>query len=86
MLKLGAKQMLEAANAEIVTRTVEEVMKLYDEDNVVLIDVRDAPELQRDGCIPGSVHASRGMLEFYVDPDTPYHKPVFGEDKEFIFY
>lgn len=86
MLKLGVKQLLEAANAEIVTRSVEEVMKLYDNDNVVLVDIRDAMELQRDGCIPGAVHASRGMLEFYVDPNTPVHKPVFGEDKEFIFY
>ncbi len=86
MLKIGVKQLLEAANAEIVTRSVEEVMKLYEDDNVVLVDIRDATELQRDGCIPGAVHASRGMLEFYVDPNTPRHMPVFVEDKEFVFY
>jgi rhodanese-related sulfurtransferase len=55
-------------------------------DDVVIVDVRDIRELQRDGKIPGSFHAPRGMLEFWVDPESPYFKPVFGEDKTFIIH
>ena len=50
------------------------------------VDIRDVRELEREGTIPGALHAPRGMLEFWVDPDSPYFKPVFAEDKQFIFY
>ena len=53
---------------------------------MVFVDIRDVRELERDGMIPGAVHAPRGMLEFWVDPDSPYYKPVFGEDKTFVLY
>ena len=55
-------------------------------DDVVIVDIRDIRELERDGRIPGSVHAPRGMLEFWVDPDSPYHKPIFAEPKRFVFH
>ena len=83
---IGFKQLVGEANEAVTTRTPEEVLKIHAEGSAVLVDVRDGPELERDGQIPGAVHASRGMLEFYVDPESPYHKEVFAEDKEFIFY
>lgn len=86
MIKVGFKQLLAEANEAVKTRTPEEVLKIHAEGSAVLVDVRDGQELERDGRIPGAVHASRGMLEFFVDPESPYHKEVFGEDKEFIFY
>lgn len=55
-------------------------------DGAVIVDIRDVRELQRDGVIPGAMHAPRGMLEFWVDPSSPYHKPEFAEDREFIFH
>jgi rhodanese-related sulfurtransferase len=53
---------------------------------VQLIDVRDIRELEREGMVPGAFHAPRGMIEFWVDPESPYFKPVFGENKEFILF
>ena len=55
-------------------------------DDVVIVDIRDIREVQREGRIPGSFHAPRGMLEFWVDPESPYHKPVFAEDKTFVIH
>jgi rhodanese-related sulfurtransferase len=52
----------------------------------VFVDLRDVRELEREGMIPGAFHCPRGMLEFWVDPDSPYHKDVFASDKEFVFY
>ncbi len=54
--------------------------------DVVIVDIRDVRERQRSGFIPGSVHAPRGMVEFWIDPDSPYFKDVFGEDKKFVFH
>ena len=53
---------------------------------MVFVDLRDVRELEREGMIPGAFHCPRGMLEFWVDPDSPYHKDVFAADKEFVFY
>ncbi len=61
------------------------IAKLGD-PNLVIVDIRDIRERQRSGYIPGSVHAPRGMIEFWVDPDSPYFKEVFGEDKKFVFH
>jgi rhodanese-related sulfurtransferase len=55
-------------------------------DDVVIVDIRDIRELEREGKIPGSFHAPRGMLEFWVDPASPYHKPIFAEDKTFVIH
>jgi hypothetical protein len=57
-----------------------------DEENALLVDIRDIRELQRDGTIPGAYHAPRGMLEFWIDPESPYYKDIFGEDREFILF
>ena len=59
---------------------------MSDAPDVQFVDLRDVRELQREGKIPGAFHAARGMLEFWVDPESPYYKDVFGEDKTFVFY
>ena len=61
-------------------------MKLAGRDDVVLVDLRDPRELEREGKIPGAFHCPRGMLEFWIDPESPYHKPVFAQDKRFVFF
>ena len=82
----GYKALVDAAEREIETLPVEEAIKLAGQDDVVLVDIRDVRELQRDGKVPGAVHCPRGMLEFWIDPQSPYHKPVFGQDKKFVFF
>lgn len=82
----GYKKMLEVANAEVRTLTAEEAVALAGDPNVVFVDVRDPRELEREGKITGSFHCTRGMLEFWIDPESPYAKPVFQEDKTFVFY
>ena len=83
----GFKQLLKEANARITTRTVDETRALLADENVVLVDIRDPRELERDGKVPGAFHAPRGMLEFWVDPDSPYFKPIFGdESKHFVLF
>jgi len=52
----------------------------------VLVDIRDIRELQREGKVPGAFHCPRGMLEFWIDPQSPYHKPIFADDKKFVFF
>lgn len=79
-------ELVKMANEEIKTLTFKEVQSKLHDSNVVIIDIRDVRELWRDGKIPNALHAPRGMLEFWIDPNTPYHKPVFAEHKEFIFY
>ena len=78
--------MVEAAKAEIEEIPVDEAVKLVGREDVVLVDIRDIRELGRDGKVPGAVHAPRGMLEFWIDPDSPYFKPVFGQDKKYVFF
>jgi rhodanese-related sulfurtransferase len=65
---------------------LQEAIKRHGDPDVVFVDIRDVRELQREGMIPGAVHAPRGMLEFWVDPESPYYKDVFGSGKEFYFY
>ena len=85
-IKKGYKQLIAEAEAEIETITAEEAIAIHTDPEMVLIDVRDVRELKREGAIPGSYHMPRGMLEFWVDPDSPYYKKVFASDKQFIFY
>lgn len=85
-MKKGIKDLLAEATAQIKTCEVEEVKNMLGRNDTVFIDVRDEPELRNDGKLPGAVHASRGMLEFYIDSGSPYHKDVFDQDKEFVFY
>jgi rhodanese-related sulfurtransferase len=82
----GYKALLEAAEREIETLSVEEAAQLHGRDDVVFVDIRDPRELQREGKMPGSFHATRGMLEFWIDPESPYHKPIFAQDKKFVFF
>lgn len=74
-----------AARARISELTTEEVIAMAGDPDVVIVDLRDVRERQR-GFIPGSFHAPRGMIEFWVDPASPYHKPIFAEDKRFVFH
>lgn len=82
----GFKAMLEEANAKIKTLPVKEAIALHGRDDVVFVDLRDPRELNREGRVPGAVHCPRGMLEFWIDPESPYHKPVFAQDKTFVFF
>ncbi len=86
MITKGIKQLCAEAELEIETMTVEEVMAARDDPEVLLVDIRDIRELWRDGAIPGAMHAPRGMLEFWVDPDSPYYREDFGSGKKFIFF
>ena len=78
--------MVEAAKSEIEEIPAAEAVQLAGRADVVLVDVRDIRELNRDGKVPGAFHAPRGMLEFWIDPASPYFKPKFGEDKKFVFF
>jgi rhodanese-related sulfurtransferase len=82
----GFKAMLAEANAQIKTLSATEAMTLQGRDDVVFVDLRDPRELNREGRLPGAVHCPRGMLEFWIDPESPYHKPVFAQDKTFVFF
>jgi rhodanese-related sulfurtransferase len=85
-MKKGYQQLVDEAMAQVKTYSVEEAKAKLADPNVQFIDVRDIRELEREGVIPGAYHAPRGMIEFWVDPDSPYFKPVFGEKKEFVFF
>jgi rhodanese-related sulfurtransferase len=84
----GFKALIAEANAVITTYSVEQVRARMGRDpRLQLVDIRDPRELEREGCVPGALHAPRGMLEFWVDPESPYFKPVFAdEDKEFVLF
>jgi rhodanese-related sulfurtransferase len=82
----GYKTLLEEASAKIRTLPAQEAIKLHGRDDIVFVDLRDPRELEREGRIPGAVHCPRGMLEFWIDPESPYHKPVFNQDKTFVFF
>lgn len=82
----SVKELVDAANQEITTFSQEEAEGKLGDEKVVFVDIRDIRELKRDGMIEGALHAPRGMVEFWVDPDSPYHKEIFQEDKTFIFY
>jgi rhodanese-related sulfurtransferase len=82
----GIKQLVAEARAKVRTLSIQEALAKHADPNVLFVDIRDVRELERDGVIPGAYHAPRGMLEFWVDPDSPYYKPEFGSGKEFIFY
>jgi rhodanese-related sulfurtransferase len=86
MLKRGFKAMLAEANAVIETVSVQDLAYHLDEADTVLVDVRDGTERSRDGEIPGSIHVSRGMLEFHADPDSPVHNPALKPARRVILY
>lgn len=86
MITKGIKELCAEAEREIETLSVAAVMAMKDAANVQLVDIRDIRELWRDGTIPGATHAPRDMLEFWVDPASPYYREEFGSGKKFIFY
>ena len=85
-MKLGYRALLEAAEREIETLDAATVQNLLVRGDIELVDIRDIRELQREGRIPGAHHAPRGMLEFWVDPDSPYHRELFASGARFVFY
>jgi rhodanese-related sulfurtransferase len=82
----GYKALLAEADAAVKTLEVEDVQKLLGDKNIVLVDLRDPRELEREGRMPGAFHCPRGMLEFWIDPESPYAKPEFQQDKQFVFF
>ena len=85
-IKLGFRALVDEAEREIETLSVEQALALQGRDDVAFIDVRDVRELDREGRVPGAFHCPRGMLEFWIDPESPYHKPIFAQDKRFVFF
>ncbi len=82
----GIKQLVAEAEAEIEVWSVETAMAAHGGEETVFVDIRDVRELWRDGTIPGALHAPRGMLEFWVDPESPYAREIFQSGKRFVFF
>ncbi|RLA40686.1 MAG: rhodanese-like domain-containing protein [Gammaproteobacteria bacterium] len=85
-MKISAKQLVENALKEIETISLEQAAERLDDENTVFVDIRDIRELYRGGKIPGALHAPRGMLEFWVDPESEYHRDIFSSGKSFVLY
>lgn len=85
-MAIGYKQMLAEAEAEVTSLNHAEAAAKLDDPEFVFVDIRDPRELERDGFIPNAKHAPRGMLEFWIDPESPYHKDWFNADQTFLFY
>lgn len=81
-----AMQLVETAMAEIETLTVAQAQQVVESGDVLLVDLRDVRECKREGKIHGAVHVPRGMLEFWIDPQSPYHKPELATDKKLLFF
>ena len=83
----GFRQLVDEAMAQVTTYSVEQVRARLTDPGVQIVDIRDVRELEREGTLPGALLAPRGMLEFWVDPESPYFKPVFADEgKEFILF
>ena len=85
-MALTVKQMMEAANAAVPKITPAQAREMIAKGNTLVVDVRDAPEVEKSGKVAGAVHVSRGMLEFRADPESPYHDKNFAKDKTVILY
>ena len=86
MNKIGYKDLVAASEARIRIISAEEALEKLGSDDAVFVDLRDVRELKREGGIPGAFHCPRGLLEFWIDPDSPYHHAIFAEPKEFVFF
>jgi rhodanese-related sulfurtransferase len=82
----SVKKMVADASEDITTLSIADARDLINSPNHVMVDLRDIRELQRTGKIPGAFSCPRGMLEFWIDPESPYHKDVFNQDKTYVFY
>ena len=86
-LKITAAEMVANARARIEEVETPDLIARLDDPDLIIVDIRDIRERQRTGFIPNSVHAPRGMIEFWIDPDSPYHKDIFAqEDKTYVFH
>ena len=85
-IKKSVKEMAEEAEREIETLNVEQARELLQQDGVTLIDLRDPREIWRDGGVPDAINVTRGMLEFWIDPASPYHKEFFASGNKFVFF
>ena len=85
-LKIGYEALITQAMAQVETVPLSQAKAFLEDTNTVFVDIRDIRELEREGMIPNALHAPRGMLEFWVDPDSPYFKPIFGEGKRLVLY
>ncbi len=85
-MAIGVKQMMEAANAAVPRITAAQAKEMIEKGNTLVVDVRDAPEVEKSGKAAGAVNVSRGMLEFRADPESPYHDKSFSKDKTVILY
>ena len=85
-LKKSAKALVDEAMALIATRSIDEARALHERGEVLFVDLRDVRELEREGVVPGAVHAPRGMLEFWVDPESPYHREVFAPGRPLLLF
>jgi hypothetical protein len=85
-LKIGYQDLIAQAMRQVETVSLSQAKTFLEDSNTVFVDIRDVRELEREGMIPNAMHAPRGMLEFWVDPDSPYFKPIFGEGKRLVLY
>ena len=85
-MKKGYRTLLDEANAQVAALPPQEVAARIATGEAVVVDLRDPREIEREGRIPGAKHCTRGMLEFWIDPESPYHKPWFASGKTFVFY
>ena len=85
-LTKGYKQLVDEAEAEVETLSVEEALGVLADGSRLIVDIRDVRELAREGKIPGALHAPRGMLEFWVDPESPYHRAALSEADQLLLY
>jgi rhodanese-related sulfurtransferase len=85
-MKITAAEMVANARAQIEEIETADLIAKVGDPNVVIVDIRDPRERERSGFIPGSFHAPRGMIEFWIDPDSPYFKDIFAQDAKFVFH
>ena len=85
-MKKTAKSLVEDAMGQVTTYTIEQARAMHGHPGVQFVDMRAVRELEHEGVIPGAVHAPRGMLEFWFDPESPYHRDAFAQDKEYVLF
>jgi rhodanese-related sulfurtransferase len=86
IMAIGSKQLVKEAESRIETISAEQALSVFDTPDVVFVDLRDVRELKREGKIPGAFHCPRGLLEFWIDPESQYHNQIFASGKKFVFY
>lgn len=85
-ITVGFRALVDQARARIEELTADDVLAVHGDPGVVFVDLREKAELRHEGVIPGAFHCPRGLLEFWIDPASPYFKEIFAEDKKFIFF